>query len=127
MNRRAGSYCGNRMLHLPRIRNLTLAAAALLLVAASFAGTALFQADRPGADLAPVGAAAEMVQILQGNRTVLWTSLSGPVTWYRVEGWASTVDGNELGGALVIERPADGTAGVIEFGEKPKSVSFELG
>jgi hypothetical protein len=111
----------------PRIRNLTLAAAALLLAAASFAGTAMFQADRPGADLSPVGNAAEMVQILQGNRTVLWTSLSGAVTSYRVEGWASTVDGNELGGAVVIERPADGTAGVIELGEKPKSVSFELG
>lgn len=112
---------------MPRIRNLTLAAAALLLAAASFAGTAMFQADRPGADLSPVGNAAEMVQILQGNRTVLWTSLSGAVTSYRVEGWASTVDGNELGGAVVIERPADGTAGVIELGEKPKSVSFELG
>jgi hypothetical protein len=111
----------------PRIRNLTLAAAALLLAAASFAGTAMFQADRPGADLSPVGNAAEMVQILQGNRTVLWTSLSGAVTSYRVEGWASTVDGNELGGAVVIERPADGTAGVIELGEKPKSVSFEQG
>ena len=87
----------------------------------------MFQADRPGADLSPVGNAAEMVQILQGNRTVLWTSLSGAVTSYRVEGWASTVDGNELGGAVVIERPADGTAGVIELGEKPKSVSFEQG
>lgn len=104
-----------------------LAAAALSLAAASFAGTAMFQADRPDADLSPVGNAAEMVQILQGNRTVLWTSLSGAVTSYRVEGWASTVDGNELGGAVVIERPADGTAGVIELGEKPKSVSFELG
>jgi hypothetical protein len=25
-----------------------------------------------------------------------------------------------------MERPADGTAGVIEFGEKPRSVSFEI-
>jgi hypothetical protein len=25
-----------------------------------------------------------------------------------------------------MEQPADGTAGVIEFGEKPRSVSFEL-
>jgi len=114
------------MLALPRTRNLTVAAAALMLAAASFAGTALFQADRPGADLAPVGNAADVVQILQGNRNVLWTSLSGAVTSYRVEGWASTVDGNELGGAVVIERPADGTAGAIDFGEKPKSVSFEL-
>jgi len=114
------------MLSLPRTRNLTVAAAALLLAAASFAGTALFQADRPGADLAPMGDAADVVQILQGNRSVLWTSLSGTVTSYRVEGWPSTVDGNELGGAVVIERPADGTAGTIDFGEKPKSVSFEL-
>jgi hypothetical protein len=97
-----------------------------MLAAASFAGTALFQADRPGAALAPMGDAADVVQILQGNRNVLWTSLSGSVTSYRVEGWASTVDGNELGGAVVIERPADGTAGAIDFGEKPKSVSFEL-
>ena len=111
---------------LPRTRNLTVAAAALVLAAASFAGTALFQADRPGADLTPMGNAGDVVQILQGNRNMLWTSLSGAVTSYRVEGWASTVDGNELGGAVVIERPADGTAGAIDFGEKPKSVSFEL-
>ena len=114
------------MLSVRRNQNLTVALGALALVAASFAGTAVFQADRPGADLAPVGSAGDVVQILQGNRNVLWTSLSGTVTSYRVEGWADTVDGNELGGALVIERPADGTAGAIDFGEKPKSVSFEL-
>jgi len=115
------------MVHTPRVRNLTLAAAALFLAAASFGGAALFRADRPGADLAPVGGAAEVIHILQGNQTVLWTSLSnGVVTSYRVQGWASTVDGNELGGAVVIERPLDGTAGVIDFGEKPKSVTFEV-
>jgi hypothetical protein len=26
----------------------------------------------------------------------------------------------------MMERPADGTAGVIEFGEKPRSVGFEV-
>jgi hypothetical protein len=115
------------MVHTPRVRNLTLAAAALLLAAASFGGTALFQADRPGADLAPVGNAAKMIQMLQGDETVLWSALSGGVvTSYRVQGWASTVDGNELGGAVVIERPQDGTAGVIDFGEKPKTVTFEF-
>jgi hypothetical protein len=115
------------MVHTPRVRNLTLAAAALFLAAASFGGIALFQADRPGADLAPVGDAAEMIRILQGNQTVLWSSLSGGVvTSYRVQGWASTVDGNDLGGAVVIERPQDGTAGIIDFGEKPKSVTFEV-
>ncbi|MGH8870582.1 MAG: hypothetical protein ACRDWS_01215 [Acidimicrobiia bacterium] len=114
------------MLRMPRARNLSLAAAALLLAAASLGATAVFQADRPGADLTPLDGADEMVQILQGNGAVLWTSLSGAVSSYRVEGWATTIDGNELGGALVIERPADGSAGVIEFGEKPKSVGFEV-
>jgi len=114
------------MLVVPRVRTLILSAAALVLAAASFGVTAFFQADRPGADLAPVGGADEIVQILQGNRTVLWTSLTGSVSSYRIEGWASTIDGNELGGALVIERPSDGAAGVIEFGEKPKSLDFEL-
>jgi hypothetical protein len=31
-----------------------------------------------------------------------------------------------LGGAVMMERPADPTAGVIDFGEKPRSVSFEM-
>ena len=64
-----------------------------------------------------------MIQILQGNRNVLWTALSGSVacTGWRVAGehrWQRL-------GALVIERPADGSAGVIEFGEKPKSIVFD--
>jgi hypothetical protein len=67
-----------------------------------------------------------MAQVLQGNRTVLWTALSGSVSMYRVEGWPVTVGDNDLGGAVMMEQPADGTAGVIEFGEKPRSVSFEL-
>jgi hypothetical protein len=37
-----------------------------------------------------------------------------------------TIDGNDLGGALVIERPVDTEAGVIDFVEKPKSLSFEI-
>ena len=37
-----------------------------------------------------------------------------------------SIDGNDLGGALVIERSADGSAGVIEFGEKPKSIVFDI-
>jgi hypothetical protein len=35
-------------------------------------------------------------------------------------------DGNELGGAVMIERPVDGSAGVVDFGEKPRSLSFEI-
>jgi hypothetical protein len=100
--------------------------AALLLTAASLATTADFQASRPGADLSPVGNADQVIQILQGNKTVLWTSLSSPVASYRVEGWPVAIDDNELGGALMIERPEDGTAGVIDFAEKPKSLGFEI-
>lgn len=109
-----------------RVRNLATAAAVLLLTAASLGITAFFSADRPGADLRPADGAQEVVQILQGNRTVLWTALTGSVGMYRVEGWPATDNGNDLGGALVIERPADGSAGVIEFGEKPKSIVFDV-
>jgi hypothetical protein len=109
-----------------RGRNLALVGATFLLAAASLATTALFQADRPGSDLTPVHGAEELIQILQGNRTVLWTALSGSVASYRVEGWPVTIEGNNLGGALVIERPADGSAGIIGFGEKPMSISFEI-
>ena len=114
------------MMEVLRVRNLATLAAALLLTAASLGSTVLFSADRPGADLRPVDGAEELVQILQGNRTVLWTALSGSVGLYRVEGWPVSADGNDLGGALVIERPADGSAGVIDFGEKPKSIVFDL-
>jgi hypothetical protein len=99
---------------------------AVALVAASFAATAVFRSPGPGQDLRPVGESGSVVQILQGNRTILWTSLSGSVGMYRVEGWPTKVDGNDLGGAVVMERPADGAAGVIAFGEKPKAVSFEI-
>lgn len=86
----------------------------------------MFRSESPGADLDPVDGAASMVQILQGNKTVLWTALSGSVSLYRAEGWPANVGGNELAGAVVMERPDDGTAGVIEFGEKPKSISFDV-
>ena len=95
-------------------------------MAASVGGTALFQADAPGADLDPVDGADSIVQVLQGNRTVLWTALSGSVSMYRAEGWPISVGENDLGGAVMIERPSDGAAGIIEFGEKPRSISFEV-
>jgi hypothetical protein len=99
----------------------------LLLTAATVGATATFSADRPGANLAPVDEAASMVEILQGNRTILWTALSGSVASYQVEGWPVTIDGNDLGGALVIERTGDSSAGVIDFGEKPRTLRFDLG
>jgi hypothetical protein len=114
------------MLLASKPRHLTLSLAALVMAAASFVATAVFAADGPGSNLAPVGGADQMIEILQGNQTILWSSLSGSVVAYRVEGWPETIDGNELGGALVIERPVDTDAGVIDFGEKPKSLGFEI-
>jgi hypothetical protein len=108
------------------VRQLTPLLAALLLMAASIGGTAVFRAASPGDDLRPVDGAASMVQVLQGNRTVLWTALSGSVSMFRVEGWPTTIGEHDLGGAVMMERPADPTAGVIDFGEKPRSVSFEM-
>lgn len=98
--------------------------AALILVSATT--TASFLAERPGADLSPRGRAEDVIGILQGSETILWSSLAGSVSSYRVAGWPSTPAESELGGALVIERPEDGLAGVIDFGEKPMSVTFEL-
>jgi hypothetical protein len=114
------------MIEVLRVRNLATLTAVLLLMAASLGSTEIFSADRPGADLRPVDGAGEVVQILQGNRTVLWTALSGSVGLYRVEGWPVNANGNDLGGALMIERPTDGSAGVIDFGEKPKSIVFDV-
>ena len=114
------------MIEVLRVRNLSVVVAVLLLTAASLGTTALFTADRPGAELRPVDGAEEVLEILQGNRTILWTTLSGSVGLYRVEGWPVSANGNDLGGALVIERPVDGSAGVIDFGEKPKSILFDI-
>jgi hypothetical protein len=108
------------------VRRLAPVAVALLLMAGSIGSTALFGAASPGEDLEPIGGADSIVQVLQGNRTVLWTALSGSVSMFRVEGWPTTIGEHDLGGAVMMERPADATAGVIDFGEKPRSVSFEM-
>lgn len=100
--------------------------AVILLSAASLAGGALFEAPGPGADLEPVNGAEQLIQLLQGQRSLLWTSLGGTVEAYTVIGWPSRQGDSELGGALMIQRPEDGTAGVIAFGEKPMSLHFEL-
>jgi hypothetical protein len=96
------------------------------LILAGAATSAVFTADRPGADLSPLAGSGALVEILQGNRSVLWTSLSGPVLSYRVVGWPESIDGNELGGGLVIERVGQ-TSGLVDFGSKPKELVFRLG
>jgi hypothetical protein len=39
-------------------------------------------------------------------------------------GWATSDGTHDLGGALVIERPANPLAGTVNIGEKPSSVRF---
>jgi hypothetical protein len=98
--------------------------AALVLTAAAAPLLAVFQAPSPGADLAPTDDAGRIVEILQGNRGVLWTSLIGPIAYVETRGWPVTIDGNDLGGALVIEQVDGATAGVVDIGEKPMSLGF---
>jgi hypothetical protein len=43
-----------------------------------------------------------------------------------VVGWPESIDGNELGGGLVIERVGQ-TSGLVDFGSKPKELVFTLG
>ncbi len=118
------------MQHINERRNLGVALAALALMAASITGTAFYEASykasSPGADLTPLNGADELVEILQTNQRVLWTALNGSVSSFVVKGWPIEIGDAELGGGLVMERPENGSVGVIDFGEKPMSVRFEL-
>jgi len=108
------------------LRLLGIGLAGLLTVAAAFSTTALFQASSPGSNLEAVSGAEMIIDLVQGQRTLLWSSLSGTVAGYTVLGWPSSVDGHDLGGALMIANPENGLAGVIDFGEKPLAASFDV-
>ncbi len=108
------------------LRLVGIGLAGLLTVAAAFSETALFQASSPGSDLEAVSGAEMIIDLVQGQKTMLWSSLSGTVTSYTVLGWPTSVDGHDLGGALMIANPDNGAAGVIDFGEKPMSARFEV-
>jgi hypothetical protein len=110
---------------LPQPRRLLPILGALTLVAASWPTVAVFSAPAEGADLTPVGEAHRMIEILQGNRTVLWSSLAGPVSMVETRGWPVSVDGNELGGAVVIDDVDGEISGVVDFGEKPRTLTFD--
>jgi uncharacterized protein (DUF58 family) len=114
------------ILHTDFAQRAGLVLAALAIAAAAFSASALYQAPAPGLDLEPVAGAEQVVEILQGQSTVLWTALAGNVTGYVVLGWPETRGEVELGGALVLEQPSDGGAGVIDFGDKPMSIEFFL-
>ncbi len=108
-----------------RLRVLALALASSLLMAAA-AGEVLFQAPAPGTDLKPIGGADALIDLVQSQQTVLWSSLAGTVNSYTVLGWPEVKGSIELGGAMVLERPSNGLSGVIDIGDKPMSVEFSL-
>ena len=107
----------------PRLVGLGLAA--VLTVATAFATTAVFQAPAPGADLKPVGGAEAIIDLIQGQETVLWSSLAGTVVRYTAVGWPVSDGVHDLGGALVISE-VNANVGVIGLGEKPMSTTFEV-
>ncbi len=100
--------------------------AGLLTVAAGLSTTALFEASSPGSNLEAVNGAEMIIDLVQGQKTLLWSALSGTVTGYTVIGWPTSAGEHDLGGALTLVKPDNGSAGVIDFGEKPMSASFYL-
>ncbi len=107
-------------------RTVGLGLAALFTIAATFPATATFKSSAPGLGLDPVGGAENLIHLIQGQEHIVWSALTGTVTSYEAVGWPSSARDVELGGALVIERPADGSAGIIDFGERPMSLEFHL-
>lgn len=109
-----------------KLRPTVVVLAALVMAAAGFSTSAAFRADAPGASLEPVGDAGSIIQIVEGQQHLLWTSLTGTVRSHTTIGWPITDGDTELGGALTMERPSDGTTGVIELSAEPMTVTFEL-
>lgn len=107
-------------------RLLGLGLAAATLVAATTAATTQFQAASPGSELELVGGTGALVEVVQGQETVLWTALAGTVSNITTLGWPTSDGIHELGGALTIERPANGQAGIVDFGDRPMSMRFDL-
>lgn len=99
--------------------------ALLLTGSMAIASTAQFEAPAPGALLEPVGNAASMIRLIQGNNTVLWTSNGPSVDSVRVQGWPVETGTDVLGGGVMISK-ASGDNGVIAFGERPMSLGFLL-
>jgi hypothetical protein len=114
------------MQNVTKSRIAGLGMAAILTIAAAFSTTASFESSAPGLGLEPVGGAESLISLIQGQEHILWSALTGTVTSYQIVGWPSQSDDVELGGALMIERPEDGSTGVIDFGERPMTLEFEL-
>jgi hypothetical protein len=75
----------------------------------------------------PADGADLLVSLVQSNESVLWTSLAGNVSTLQTLSWPTSDGTHDLGGALVIEKPANPTAGTLNIGEKPMSMTFDFG
>jgi hypothetical protein len=103
-----------------------LGLAAAILIAAAGTSLASFQAASTGSDLKPLSGAEAVIDLIQGHETILWSSLTGTVTNISTVGWPSSDGTYELGGDLMLERPENGTVGIVDFGEKPMSMTFQV-
>lgn len=106
--------------------SLRMAMAAILLIAASGTGVAHFASPAPGEDLAPLGEAGALIELVQGGEAILWKALEGTVSSHALLGWPSRDGIHDLGGGLVLERPDNASAGVIQAAEKPQSLTFSI-
>ena len=114
------------LFHTNTVRLVGLGLAAAILIAAAGNSLASFHAISTGSDLKPLSGAEAVIDLIQCRETILWSSLTGTVTNIHTIGWPSSDGTHELGGALMLERPEDGTVGVVDFGEKPMSMTFEV-
>jgi len=108
------------------VRHVGMGLAVAVLIAATTSTLASFAASSPGSDLAPVRGAEVVIDLIQGQETLLWSALTGTVTKVHTVGWPSSDGTHELGGAVSLERPESGPVGIIDFGEKPMSMTFEV-
>lgn len=107
-------------------RLVGLGLAAILTLTAAGGAVAVFTAGGPGEDMRPADGADLLVSLVQSNDAVLWTSLAGNISIVETRGWPSSDGTHELGGALMIEKPANPTAGTVNIGEKPMSLRFNF-
>lgn len=97
-----------------------------MILTASGGAVAVFAAGGPGENVIAKNGADLLVGIAQTQESVSWTSFAGNVSIVETLGWSSSDGVHELGGALVIETPPNPTAGMVDIGEKPKSMVFRF-
>jgi hypothetical protein len=108
-------------------RLVGLGLAAIMTLTATGGAVAVFTAGGPGESMSPLGEGDLLVRLTQSNNAVLWTSMAGNVSTVETRGWPTSDGTHDLGGALVIEHPDRPTAGTVNIGEKPMSMSFYFG